>query len=128
MGNNFSKNLEYIRKKRGISQERLGELVGVNQTTIARWEKKEISPSIDNLDDVAKALQVTLPDLLIKDFTEKNNEEPDINKKMDKQYKQILKDKGLMDENNVINEESLDKLLKIADMIKDLEKNKEDHK
>ena len=34
-----------------------------------------------------------------------------------KDYKQLLKEKGLMDENENINEESLNKLLKIADIL-----------
>lgn len=40
-----------------------------------------------------------------------------INYFKNQKYKKILKEKGLMDENENINEESLNKLLKIADMI-----------
>ncbi len=69
MGNNFSKNLKYLREKKGISQNKMSELVGVNQTTIGRWETNEMTPSIDNVEEVAKVLNVPLPDLLIKDLT-----------------------------------------------------------
>lgn len=69
MSNLFSKNLKYLREKRGISKNKLGELVGVNQTTIGRWESKEITPSIDNVEEVAKVLKVDLPDILIKDLS-----------------------------------------------------------
>lgn len=68
MGNLFSKNLKYLRESKGISKNKLGEMVGVNQTTIGRWETNEIKPSIDNVEEVAKALNVNLPDLLIKDL------------------------------------------------------------
>ena len=69
MGNYFSKNLKYLREKKDISKNRLGDMVGVNQTTIGRWEANEITPSIDNVEEVAKALNVELPDLLIKDLS-----------------------------------------------------------
>ena len=68
MSNFFSKNLRFIRESKGISKNRLGEMVGVNQTTIGRWETNEITPSIDNVEEVANALNVPLPDLLIKDL------------------------------------------------------------
>ena len=69
MSNLFSKNLKYLRERKHISKSKLGELVGVNQSTIGRWENGEITPSIDNVEEVAKALHIDLPDLLIKDLS-----------------------------------------------------------
>ena len=68
MANFFASNLKKIREERGLSQNKLGALAGVNQTTIARWESKEIAPSIDNVEDLANALNIPLPDLLGKDL------------------------------------------------------------
>ena len=65
MANYFASNLKYLREKQGLSQNKLAEKVGVNQTTIARWETEEIKPSIDNVEQIASALNVSLPDLLI---------------------------------------------------------------
>lgn len=73
MGNLFSKNLKYLRESKGISRNKLGEMVGVNQTTIGRWETNEITPSIDNVEEVASVLNIPLPDLLIKDLTNPEN-------------------------------------------------------
>ena len=70
MSNFFSKNLKYIREKKNISKNRLGEMVGVNQTTIGRWEAEEIKPSIDNVEEVANVLNVKLPDMLITDLSQ----------------------------------------------------------
>lgn len=70
MGNYFVKNLKYLRKRKNISQNRLAELSKVNQTTITRWESNEMSPSIDNVNDVANALGVSVADLLGKDLSE----------------------------------------------------------
>ena len=46
MANYFASNLKYLREKQGLSQNKLAEKVGVNQTTIARWETEEIKPSM----------------------------------------------------------------------------------
>ena len=68
----FSKNLKFIREKRGLSQNKLGELSNVNQTTIARWENEEMSPSLDNVYDVSLALNIPVADLTGKNLTDDN--------------------------------------------------------
>ena len=59
----FSNNLKFLREEKKLSQNKLAELAGVNQTTIARWENEEISPSLDNIYDLANALQVNIATL-----------------------------------------------------------------
>lgn len=68
----FSNNLRFLREKKKLSQNKLGELANVNQTTIARWEKEEISPSLDNILDLADVLNVSIADLTGKDLTTNN--------------------------------------------------------
>lgn len=75
MGNYFNTNLKFIREQKGLSQNKLANIVGVNQTTIARWESQEIIPSIGNVEDVSKALNISLPDMLAKDLRIKNTDE-----------------------------------------------------
>lgn len=65
----FSKNLKFLRELRGLSQNKLAELARVNQTTIARWESEEVSPSLDNIYDVALVLNVSISDLTGKDLS-----------------------------------------------------------
>lgn len=79
MGNHFAENLKFLREEKRISKNKLGELVGVNQSTISRWESNEIKPSIDNVEEVAKVLNVPLPDLLIKDLQFDNGNLIDFN-------------------------------------------------
>ncbi len=59
----FSNNLKFLREEKNLSQNKLAELTGVNQTTIARWENEEISPSLDNIYDLANALHVNIATL-----------------------------------------------------------------
>lgn len=64
MAEYFSTNLKFLREKKGLSQNKLGSLIGVNQTTIARWEDDNRVPTIDNAIDVANTLDIPLSDLL----------------------------------------------------------------
>lgn len=70
----FSTNLKYLREKKGLSQNRLAEKIGVNQTTIARWEDDNRVPTIDNAIDVSNALDIPLEVLLGKDLRFDNAE------------------------------------------------------
>jgi transcriptional regulator with XRE-family HTH domain len=57
-------NLVQWRKRRGLSQAQLAEIVGVEQPTIQRWERGTRMPDLESLDALAKALGVTPGTLL----------------------------------------------------------------
>lgn len=69
----FSKNLKFLREQKKLSQNKLAELSNVNQTTIARWETEEISPSLDNVYDLSLALNVSISDLTGTDLTKESS-------------------------------------------------------
>ncbi len=56
--------LKQIREKRGWTQERLAEKVGVSRVTIARIETANRKPSLELLERLAKALKVKVGELL----------------------------------------------------------------
>lgn len=114
MSNYFSKNLKYLREKRNLSQNKLADMIGVNQTTIARWEDDNRTPNLDNAIDVSKILNIPLPDLIGKDLKFNNANNPP-NEENNENYKQLLKNKGL--EN--ITEEDAKKLIDFAIANKD---------
>ncbi len=64
----FSTNLKYLREKKGLSQNKLAEMIGVNQTTIARWEDDNRIPTISNAVDISKALNISLTELITSDL------------------------------------------------------------
>ncbi len=70
--NTFCKKLKNLRKKAGLTQEKLAELVNVHEITIRRWELNERQPRMDELKKLAKALNVTEEELLNGDS--KNNQ------------------------------------------------------
>lgn len=110
-----SDKLKELRNRQNLTQEQLGEDLGITQQQIARYENNLRQFKQDFLFQLADYFNVSINEFF-----------PDTtNKKQNNHYKQVLKDKGLMDDNDNINEESLNKLLKIADMIEALDKKKE---
>jgi transcriptional regulator with XRE-family HTH domain len=53
-----------LRQERGLSQEALGAKARINRVTIARLEAALHPPNIETLDRIARALGVTLADLV----------------------------------------------------------------
>ena len=53
-----------LRQQRGMSQEALGAQAKVNRVTVARLEAALHPPNIETLDRIARALGVTLADLV----------------------------------------------------------------
>ena len=80
LNKNFGKNLQKYRKYRGLTQEKLAELIGVDVTSISSIETGKYFPSADNLSKLAMVLQIRLNDLF--EFDSMNTEE--------EMYKDIL--------------------------------------
>ena len=66
--NYFAKNLRTLRENKRLSQTKLGELTGFNQTTITRWETGDMIPFIDNVITMAAFFKVSLADMLGREF------------------------------------------------------------
>lgn len=60
----FEKNLELIRKRKGLSQEDLALAIGVSRQTIYTWEGGLNYPNILMLKKIANVLDVSTDDLL----------------------------------------------------------------
>jgi len=70
----FPKNLQFLRKKKNLTQAQLASKIDVDQTTIGRWEDGNREPTIGNASNIAEVFQVSLLDLLDKDLSlEENN-------------------------------------------------------
>jgi transcriptional regulator with XRE-family HTH domain len=54
----FGKNVQHYRKEAGLTQERLGELTGLDRGYISGVERGVRNPAIVNIEKIAKALQV----------------------------------------------------------------------
>ena len=62
---NLAKNIERLRKAKGLSQEKLARLADVaNNTLIKMKSGKNQNPTLDTLKKVAKALDISVDDLI----------------------------------------------------------------
>lgn len=60
----FSSNLKYFRKKRGLKQSELANLLHVSQQSIAKWENGRSEPNISTVNEIAEKLYCSVNDLL----------------------------------------------------------------
>lgn len=60
----FAQNIKKLREELGLSQEALADLVGLHRTYVGSIERAERNISIDNIEKIAKALNVSPGSLL----------------------------------------------------------------
>lgn len=60
----LGKNLENLRKKRGLTQLQLAKLAGVPRSTVTYIESGQGNPSLSNLVKIAGAIQISIEELL----------------------------------------------------------------
>lgn len=64
----FNNNLNFIRKKKNITQQELADKTNIERSTISRIENGEIDTSIDNAIKIASALEIPLEEIIAKDL------------------------------------------------------------
>ena len=102
----FGDRLKELRKNNNISQEKLGELLGVSSNAIYSWEISRTQPSLETINKLAEYFGVTTDYLLGVDYN-----------KLEK-LKSALKENNLMAGDDLTIEE-LRKALSIVEMMKD---------
>lgn len=89
--NFFSKNLKYLRAKKGMTKNELANKLKVNQSTISRWENGDMGVTVDNAYDVADFFNISMSDLTGKDMSLENQPFDELEVLFDKN-KEILTD------------------------------------
>ena len=64
----LGKKILELRKKKGFSQEQLGEKVNVTRQTISNWELEETTPNPEQLKLLSKVLNISIDELLDNDI------------------------------------------------------------
>ena len=59
----FGNHVRLLRGERGLTQEQLAERAGISVDFLSLIERGKNSPSFDNLEDLAQALEVTVAQL-----------------------------------------------------------------
>lgn len=57
-------NIKRIRKEKGLTQKKLGELCGMNEVQIRRYEIGKANPKIKTIERIASALEITPFDIM----------------------------------------------------------------
>ena len=60
----FGEKLQALRKRRGLTQEELAEILYVSRTAVSKWESGRGYPNIDSLKEIARYFSVTVDELL----------------------------------------------------------------
>lgn len=60
----FNKKLQELRKRKGLTQEELAEVLYVSRTAISKWESGRGYPGIDSLKRISEYFSVSLDELL----------------------------------------------------------------
>lgn len=58
--NTLGDNIMLLRKKKSLSQAALGKIIGTSGDVIGRYERGDISPSIDVVSKISEALEVSI--------------------------------------------------------------------
>lgn len=69
---NLGENIKKARKSAGVTQKELAERVGAYQKDVSRWETGEVTPSVESLADICRALKVSADHILELDGEGKN--------------------------------------------------------
>lgn len=60
----FKEKLQELRKRRGLTQEELAELLYVSRTAVSKWESGRGFPNLESLKALSKCFSVSLDELL----------------------------------------------------------------
>lgn len=61
----FARNLKRVRNERGLSQEALADLAGIDRTYVSALERERYSASLDTIEKLAGVLKVDPHELLL---------------------------------------------------------------
>ena len=123
MVNNFANNLKHLRIQNGMTQQELGKILNKDYSTIGKWELGQRSPIMEDVIKIADYFNISLQRLITGNINYDNSSQIINN---DLNYKQILKEKGLIDEKDTITEEDAKKLIDFAIANRDYLIKKED--
>ena len=94
-------NIKRIRQERGLTQKRLGELCGIAEPNIRKYENGKQKPKLETIEKIASALGVTPFDLMGFDYWDQQN--PDAGKEytVSESWDNYLKSMGYIIQHNV---------------------------
>lgn len=69
----FGKNIKFIRRMMGCTQEEFGKLFNKTKTAVSYWESEVFSPNLKEIFGMADIFGVTVNELLCSDLSERKD-------------------------------------------------------
>jgi transcriptional regulator with XRE-family HTH domain len=91
----IGRNIAILRKRRGLTQEKLAEKTGLSQNFIARLETGSKNPSIETIEAIANAIGCDIEEIVRKDPDNTNIRTKDLHNRLDKIIEICGKEKTL---------------------------------
>ena len=88
---NIGKFIAKLRKERDMTQEQLGEVLGVTNKTISRWENGNYMPSIEMLQLLSQTFEVSINELLAGKYIS----DKDLSRQADQKLENVVIDSAL---------------------------------
>lgn len=86
----FNEKLINLRKENGMSQEELGDRLGVTRQTISKWELGQATPNMTNLNELGTLFNVSINYLVDDNCDTYNKKQFKVGFKMDDNKKKKL--------------------------------------
>ena len=114
-------NVKYLREKKGISQTKLAKDLNIDTSTLAKWENNTRQITLEWAIKLANYFDMDVGNFIsVNQIT--NTSSKNVSKE---EYKNILKEKGLINDDDNITEEDAKKLINFAIANKDFIMKKE---
>lgn len=108
-------NVKYLREKKGISQTKLAKDLNIDTSTLAKWENNTRQITLEWAIKLANYFDMDVGNFIsVNQIT--NTSSKNVSKE---EYKNILKEKGLINDDDNITEEDAKKLIDFAIANKD---------
>lgn len=122
--NYTNSNVKYLREKKKISQGKLSEDLEIDQSTLAKWENNTRQITLGWAIKIAEYFNVLLGDFISKDLRLQKNQNCINNQNLSQEeelniLKRVLKHRGILNENEEMSKEDLDRLMEFAKRNKD---------
>lgn len=121
MNNFFATNFKFLREKNKMTQEEIAKKLEKDYSTIGKWEKGQRYPIMLDVIRISQIFNVSLEDLILKDLRiiDENNDKEFTEDEKKEAMKQVLKEKGFLNENEKMSQEDFDRLIEFAKRNKD---------
>lgn len=107
-----------LRKRNKLTQEKLAEILHVDQTTVSAWEKGKSAPSSDTLSTIAELFNVTIDYLLGRENTAKTPVYDDETLELLKEFQNRPEIKALLKTGKTLTKEDVEKAIRIIEALK----------